>query len=489
MGKLLWLPAVWLWLYCACLEVTSAAPPNIIFALGDDCGWCDFQHKDADIATPTISGLANRGVVLNQSYTLQVCSPARTAILAGRYPHRVGMQNIRIHHKNLQYLDPSVTLLPQKLKTLGYKTHLIGKWHLGNCDWKLTPTKRGFDTFYGFYGAETGYFNHSGQGEGTYDFRDNERVAWEAKGLYTTELMTTRAQQTIRTRGNAPFFMFVAYPNAHIPFEVKQRYIDDYCTHVVDEKRRIKCGMMAAMDESIRNITQTLDSEGITEDTIIIFACDNGGPVGDVGSYNWPLRGRKSTMYEGGTRTWTAFVYPRKIAGGKTWNSLFHASDWFPTLLSAAGGDAQAAIAELKLNGVNQYYNIINDKPGFRKDMVYNIQDNTAARAAAVRIGDLKLIRGEVSENGWSSPPSFGGIDEAGPAGETAWQLYNVRNDPEERHNLITDPAYAKNITQLKNFLAMEENLLVPSLLPTPTEPLGSSLNYGGVWSPGYCCV
>ena len=108
------------------------------------------------------------------------------------------------------------------------------------------------------------YRHLAGSNRFTYDFRDNDEVVWSARGHYSTELHTARAQRIIREHDKAsqkPFFLYMAYQNAHAPFEAKQSYVDQYCSHVVNETRRIHCGMVAAMDESIGNITQTLDEE------------------------------------------------------------------------------------------------------------------------------------------------------------------------------------------------------------------------------------
>lgn len=179
-----------------------------------------------------------------------------------RWPYTIGMQVNQIKGTNLAWLDENLTLLPQTMKQLNYSTHMIGKWHLGHCNWALTPTRRGFDTFYGFYTNSMGYFNHSGESEDRYDFRDNDEVVWSARGQYAPELHTARAQRIIREqrRSRTPFFLYYAMQTAHAPYEAKQKYID-MCRHVTNRKRRIHCGMVAAMDESIGNITDTLEAE------------------------------------------------------------------------------------------------------------------------------------------------------------------------------------------------------------------------------------
>ncbi|XP_076442669.1 arylsulfatase B-like [Babylonia areolata] len=432
--------------------VRGGPKPNIIIMMADDVGWADYEVHDPQMATPSLTALAQRGLVLNQSYTLQTCTPTRSALLSGRYSYKIGMQAGKIKGTYLRWLNESVKLLPASLQELGYKTHAVGKWHLGFCNWNLTPRYRGFDTFYGFLSGEQGYFTHSGSDGESFDFRDNGRIAWENKGHYSTELHTERVQEIIKNRNRAPFFIYMAYQNAHSPWEAKQSYIDKYCSHVKDKKRRIHCAMVAAMDESIGNITQTLDEEGIANDTILLYLSDNGGPT-KYGSSNWPLRGGKASFWEGGTRSHTIFVYPRGLTKvNATWDSLVHVTDWYTTFLSAAKGNVTKAKVELDLDGHDHMTSLKRFAPGQRTQMVYNIDDRR--NRAAVRIGDFKLLR-----------------------------------DPEERHNLIDDPQYAELVAELESFMTEESKKLVPFPAELIKDKMGDPKYYGGVWSPGWCCL
>ncbi|XP_076467218.1 arylsulfatase I-like [Babylonia areolata] len=248
-------------------------------------------------------------------------------------------------------------------------------------------------------------------GKNTYDFRDNGRVAWEKRGQYSTELHTARVVQILRNSASRaarrPFFIYMAYQNAHSPFEAPERYLQ-YCRHVTNEKRRVHCAMVTAMDESIGNITAALDQEGLKQDTILLYLSDNGGPLGD-GSFNWPLRGGKSSLWEGGTRSRTLFVYPRGL------NPRLQGKEW-----GRAGN-----VSELHcLDGINQFHQLTSGTKGLRRVMVYNI-DPTHNRSA-VRIGNLKLLMG------WWAPPD---MEREGTA-TVPRQLYNVHRDPSETRNL-----------------------------------------------------
>ncbi|XP_076446993.1 arylsulfatase B-like [Babylonia areolata] len=236
----------------------EAKKPHILVILADDVGNADYQDVDPFMRTPHLTDLRKRGLLLTHSYTLQTCTPTRAALLTGRYPYRLGLSVGKIKGTYLRWLDEKQKLLPQSMKEAGYRTHMVGKWHLGFCHWNLTPMFRGFDTFYGLYGGAQGYFHHSSK-SGAYDFRDNHRVAWELNGTYSTVLHTQRVQKIIKDHtGNKPFFIYLAYQNAHDPFEAPAWYEDNHCGHVQSDKRRTHCAMVAAMDEGIGNITATL---------------------------------------------------------------------------------------------------------------------------------------------------------------------------------------------------------------------------------------
>ncbi|XP_070192929.1 arylsulfatase J-like isoform X1 [Littorina saxatilis] len=493
MGLSSWMTAVLVMVTMATVDLVHGAP-NIIILMGDDVGFADYEINDPAMRTPANTALAQKGLTLNQSYTLQTCTPTRTALLTGRYSYKLGMQLGKIKGTYLRYVPVEPKLLPASLKDLNYTTHAVGKWHLGFCDWKLTPRYRGFDTFYGFFSGAQGYFNHSGTGTPSFDFRDNGRVAWENKGLYSTELHTTRVQEIIRGRKREPFFIYMAYQNAHSPWEAKQSYIDDYCSHVQGEKRRIHCAMVAAMDESIKNITDTLDEEGIADDTILLVLSDNGGPLG-YGSYNWPLRGGKSSFWEGGLRSHTVFVHPKWVVNpGTTWDSLIHVTDWYPTLYKAAGGNPSDL---QEMDGIDQYWKLIKGKQGTRDRVVLNIDDKRGR--SAVRIGDMKLLTGKPCHNSLTSgAPAPPDMEAAGTANSFVVriqdvpekQLFNVRQDPRERNNLIDDPQYAEILRELEDFRDYEiENNLVPFPANIPKAKEGKPEFYSGAWSPGWCCA
>ncbi|CAK0839965.1 unnamed protein product, partial [Prorocentrum cordatum] len=310
------------------IPAEAERPPHLLFVVADDLGWDDVGFRSHQIRTPHISvdRLAREGAVLDQYYVQSVCSPTRATFLTGRYP---------LHHTVNDWLRPgqatglplNETLLPELLAPAGYRRHAVGKWHLGFTRWEHTPTFRGFESFVGFYGGGESYFKHE---SGGYDFRRDmqprcgancSRLAKQDSGHYSTHLFTARAQEVIQQHDTSePLFLYLAYQAVHAPLEVPQSYVDAYAGSIEDPQRRGFAGMLSCLDEGLGNVTGALRAKGMLEDTLVIFTTDNGGPSsgrvgGDyIGSSNYPLRGGKHSIWEGGTRG-TALVWAGAATG------------------------------------------------------------------------------------------------------------------------------------------------------------------------------
>ncbi|XP_022241171.1 arylsulfatase B-like [Limulus polyphemus] len=283
--------------------------PHVVLIVADDLGWNDVSWNNPDIKMPNLERLARGGVILNQSYVQPVCSPSRTAFMTGYFPYHVGRQNSYIHRFQPSGVYLNYTFLPEKLKQLGYSTHVIGKWHLGYCNWSYTPTFRGFDSFFGFYlGAEEYYTHRSGyDGQNYLDLRNNTKPATEYGGVYSTNLFSTVTTKLIsRLNPRIPTFLYLPFQAVHSPLEVPQKYLDMH-KNIEDVNRRKYSGMISALDEAVGNITTALKKYGFYSNSVIGFTTDNGGQI-QFGGNNWPLRGNKGTLWEGGTRG-PAFVH------------------------------------------------------------------------------------------------------------------------------------------------------------------------------------
>ncbi|XP_075751137.1 arylsulfatase B isoform X3 [Rhipicephalus microplus] len=199
--------------------LTIEKPPNMVFILADDVGWADTSLVGGyQIPTPNLDALAANGLLLTQHYTMQTCTPSRAALLTGLYPIRMGMQRDVLLPAQPGGMNLSVPTLAERLKDLGYKTHALGKWHLGYSSIDYTPTRRGFDTFFGYYNTAKYYYfpglnfdNRCGR-----DYWDDEQLVTDADGVYDTDLITNRAVDIISKHDtDKPLFMYMASLAAH----------------------------------------------------------------------------------------------------------------------------------------------------------------------------------------------------------------------------------------------------------------------------------
>jgi arylsulfatase B len=352
----------------ASASVSASGAPNILFYLIDDLGWGDLSLSalstdrtaggHSTFSTPNIDKLAREGVVLDKYYVNQLCSPTRTSLLSARYAYHLGLAGGVITDGHPETLRLNESTIAESLKSLGYRTHAIGKWDAGYTTPRETPTGRGFDTFTGYYNADEDYYTHSCGGAGAHpgchglDLHEDHvdpvtgELVLRALNDTTTHstILYTRAIQAIIERRDPvslkPFFIYAAYQAVHGPLEAPAQYVA-MCEDEGEPSRQLFCGMIKALDEGIGNISSSLLSHGYGNSTLIAFSTDNGGQNA-VGGNNWPLRGNKATVFEGGVRgtgfLWGAPLSRTGAGGGRLWTGMMHNVDWFPTLTVAAGG-------------------------------------------------------------------------------------------------------------------------------------------------------
>ncbi|XP_077553362.1 arylsulfatase B-like [Haemaphysalis longicornis] len=391
------------------------SPPHIIFILADDLGWDDVSfHGSAQIPTPNLDALAADGIILNNYYTQPLCTPSRAALLTGMYPIHIGMQQLVIRPAEPWGLPLNVTLLPEYLGELGYETHLVGKWHLGYFSRNYTPTKRGFDTFYGFYNGGEDYYNHTREFRHVgLDFWIGTEPLWNETERYSTTLFTERAINLIQGRNKTkPFFLLLSHQAVHrgseVPLDAPPENIAKF-PYIWDDNRTIFAGMVDVMDESFGAVMKALYEAEMLNNSIVIFSSDNGGgPFGPHASrgFNWPLRGAKGTHWEGGTRA-AAFLWsPLLNKTRRVSHQMMHITDWLPTLYHAAGG--RPDFLEEKLDGYDMWDALSRDLPSPRNEVLYNIEPKQCA--AALRYGDYKLVEGLSFNGTWDGRyPTPGG--------------------------------------------------------------------------------
>ncbi|XP_025101313.1 arylsulfatase J-like [Pomacea canaliculata] len=457
-------------------NVASESTPqydNIIIMLMDDFGYADHQGADPEMRTPNINLLRQEGVTFNQSYVLQVCAPTRSAILTARYPYTYGMQINQIKGSNLAWLNESLTLMPQYLEPYDYVNSHVGKWHLGHCNKTLTPLERGFHFDYGFYTNALGFFNHSGEGPFSYDFRNQTDLYYE-QGTYAADLFRQYVRNFIANRDKSkPFFIYYAMQSVHCPCEAKQELVNTVCSHIKDLERRTRCAMVYSADEAVGDLRDVLISEGIYNSTTVLLMSDNGGPLEGAGT-NWPLRGQKSSLWEGGTRSFTVLRSAKLRNTNTTFKGMIHAVDWLPTLMRGAG----LVPPSTSLDGQDLWNQIVNNSNTGRTDFVYNMDDTT--NRYCVRKYEYKYCEGVPGRkyNGWYPPASMvPSLKKEIFSGNLTWGdinfgkdlqqmniskvlLFNIEQDPQEIYNLAD--LYPAKVDEMKKFLRQKKKLLFP---------------------------
>ncbi|XP_077381203.1 arylsulfatase I-like [Festucalex cinctus] len=347
--------------------------PHIIFILIDDQGFNDIGYHNPSIKTPTLDKLAAEGVKLENYYVQPICTPSRSQLLTGRYQIHTGLQHSIIRPSQPSCLPPNMDTLPQRLRQAGYATHMVGKWHLGFYTKACLPTRKGFDSFFGSLTGSVDYYSYGscdGPGLCGYDLHDNESVAWGHEGKYSTTLFTQRARKILQSHDptRQPIFLLLSLQAVHTPLQPPKSYIYPY-RGMADVARRKFAAMVSTVDEAVRNITYALRKSGLYRDSVIIYSTDNGAQPFTGGS-NWPLRGRKGTYWEGGVRG-VAFVHsPLLRRRRRVSNALVHITDWFPTLLSLAGGNVSQSQG---LDGFDVWAAISEDKASPRQEILHNI--------------------------------------------------------------------------------------------------------------------
>lgn len=396
----------------------SAAPaprPHIVFLLADDLGWTDVGWHGGEIKTPNLDKLAAGGARLEQFYVQPVCSPTRAAFMTGRYPMRHGLQ-VGVVRPHAQYgLPLDERTLPQALKEAGYATAIVGKWHLGHFARAYLPTQRGFERQYGHYNGALDYFTHLR--DGGHDWHRDDRASHDEG--YTTELLGREAVRLIETHdASKPLFLYVPFNAPHSPLQAPESYLKQYA-HIADQKRRAYSAMVHCMDDQVGLIVAALEKRGFAKNTLTVFSSDNGGPL-TLGATNGPLRGQKATLYEGGVRV-TAFAHwPDRLAAGTVVNAPLHMVDWYPTLVTLAGGKLAQ---KHPLDGRDAWPTIAQGKPSPHDAILLN----TAPFNGAIRMGDWKLVHnGHIGSNDLKKKR------------ETAQEieLFNLAADPYEKTNL-----------------------------------------------------
>ncbi|XP_064114170.1 arylsulfatase B-like isoform X2 [Macrobrachium nipponense] len=416
--------------------VVCADPPHIIIIVADDLGFNDVGfHGSTQIPTPNIDALAYSGVILQNYYVQPICTPSRSALLSGKHPIHTGLQCYTIGGPQPYGLSPSEILLPDYLSAFGYSAHHVGKWHLGFFTKEHTPTFRGFESHLGYWSGRIDYYDHTAfenPGYWGYDFRRNMTVADDCYGKYATDLFTDEAVNIIQKHNaSKPLFLYLAHlavhsGNPYAPLQAPKEIVEKF-SYIEDENRRKFAGMLWKLDESVGHVIDALDRQQMLQNAVILFTSDNGGPAGGFNlnaASNWPLRGVKASMWEGGVRG-AGFIWsPKLLNPGRVSHEMLHITDWLPTLISAAGGDVSSLGA---IDGVDQWKSLSLETSSPRKEFLVNI--DPMHDSGAVRIGDWKLMfRPQAYGSFWDSWFGPSGRNETAPETQLDVILAQVLN-------------------------------------------------------------
>lgn len=495
------------------LAMTGQQKPHIVVIVADDLGFSDVGWRRDDIKTPHLDALRRQGVDMEQWHGHSICTPSRASLLTGKYAFHTGLQHSYILPGGPTALPLNFRTSANFLKAAGYSTHLIGKWHLGFRSWAHTPLERGFDTFFGYLGGSEDYYTH--KCKGSLDLRDMCGASNQS-GSYSTKLFNTHAKNIIRQHNQSkPMFLYLAYQSVHSPREAPPGInIEVDFGHIQDKDRRLMASMIQALDTAVGDVVQELHNSMMWSNTLLFFLSDNGGPT-FKGNSNWPLRGGKSTMWEGGHRVPAFVVHGTQETLGmpRKFEALAHHIDLLPTMLAAAGVEN---IADFGFDGTNLWPYLTGGKSEdelMSRHLVLNINTVNSPDGindptdwsgfAGVKTLQWKLVLGfPGTPNGVCWPPGQGIMSselrnscaEATSLPQDLDQphLYNLTGDPSETHDVaIEHPAIVQDMFEVMQ--PYFDTAVVPlnmfrSQRQAPLQAL-TAAQIAGAWSPWEQCM
>ncbi len=500
--------------------------PNVLIILADDLGMTDISlYGSPHLETPNIDSIGREGITYSQAYaTAPICSPSRAGLLTGRYQNRYGFDSqpmTRYARSRLEYwcyrlfvntypmfpidnesipsesqierqgMPPTEILLSEALSASGYRCGAVGKWHLGYGDLQA-PTNRGFDSFYGFLEAFTAYADPKRPDIESVQFGEfSEKHIWRQKRKgpsairrngevieeedHLTDAIAREAAAKIRDYASEdePFFLYVPFSAPHTPFQALTSYTEKF-SDVEDPAKRIYYALISQLDDAVGEILDELEASGQAENTLVIFASDNGGATYTGATGNDPLRGGKMSHFEGGLSVPLVLRWPASLSSGVQEDAPVLLTDVFTTVLNAAGVPLPE---DRPIDGIDLF-----GRGGKAGDVAWGGQfissdsaDYTAAdssqaadtasaanTAAAVDIAgppeDRPLFwRADYNHvtlwNGWK-------LIENGKDGRI-W-LYNIENDREENNNLAEERPDMVNMLH-EAFEAWNAEMMRPS--------------------------
>ncbi len=377
------------------VEPLLAQRPNIIYIMTDDMGYGDLScYGNKKFMTPNLDKLAAQGVKFVNAYAAApVCTPTRTALLTGRYPARLPLgllEPLRSPKKDSAYgLTKDIPSLGTLMKASGYETVLIGKWHLGFMP-QHSPTKNGFDYFFGIHSGGADYISHKGEnGTRAYDLYENDSLV--NRDGYLTDLFSQKSVSFLHQQHNKPFFLMITFNAPHWPWQgPADLAYPDSVDFTAGGSPAVYAAMMKGLDDGVGKIMEAMDESSLNNNTIVIFTNDNGG---ERYSDNGGLSRSKMAVWEGGIRVPAFVKWPGKIAAGITTQQVATTMDWTATILTAGGAKADK---NFPLDGID----LMPVLTGKYKDIPRTLYWRTFQRSKqkAIRDGNWKYLEDEKGE-------------------------------------------------------------------------------------------
>lgn len=413
-------------------SVPSYAQPNIVILLADDLGFADLGFRGSDIETPHIDRLAQEGLTLNRFYSMPICTPTRSALMTARDPMKLGTAYAGFQPWQNGGVSPDEHFMPESFKAAGYQTAMIGKWHLGHTIEPLVPNSRGFDHFFGHLNTQIDYFDYTVAGG--YDLQENG-TSVKREDQYMTDVHGAEAVRYIEELRDPqkPFFLYVPFLAPHSPMQAPEELEDKYKKRLNRPfPKRTYAAMVDSLDQAVGRVLESLDAQGLTDNTLVFFFSDNGG-LKAFGADNSPYRGGKLETFEGGIRVNAIMRWPTQIEAGATSEDVMSVLDIFPSFAAAADVEMKA---EKKLDGQDRWDAMMNAGEDPRNGDLYFASNSP--------IFDKYHV--SVLEKRWKLVQI---IDHKSASTEVENFLFDMDVDAQEKNNLAdANPAIVKRMAK-----------------------------------------
>ncbi len=441
------------------LAAVEPPRPNIVVFLADDLGWGHVGWQNPKVKTPNLDRLAVQGVRLDQHYVACLCSPSRVAFNTGRYWSRFGCNSWT---DAPQVMPTGTETVASALKSVGYRTGMVGKWHIGT-GLDFGPEAFGFEYYYGIRRGGCTPLTHKWRGVGDSVLYRNKQIVEEPG--HVTDLFAREAVKWIGSEKGRPFFLYLAFTSPHVPLLESARWMDLYKESAPDQSHQLYWAAISHLDDAVGQVVAEVERLGQRENTLFIFLSDNGAPGqgnlmqvdADKEAYLnvilpgecLPFRGHKGQLYEGGIRTpalvnWSGHLKPGVCA------TPLHVSDWMPTLCALGG---YKATRDLKWDGTNIYPILAGESP---------------AQNRVLYSKNLFGLNRDVIEDPWKLIITKEGEQE----------LYNLAEDVGEKHNCASEhPEVVQRLLADMKAAAVRDDDANPNRVKKASQPTPAQLN------------